>query len=429
MQDILIVGAGSRGLTVYADYIARHPEQFRLVGVVEPRPYYREETARRHQLPADRCWSDWRELLGQRPVAPAVILATQDRDHLEPALAFMQLGYDLLLEKPMAPTLEECRQLQQASRRYEKLMVVAHVLRYTPYFQQLKRVVDSGILGQLVTVRHFEPVLFWHQAHSFVRGNWRKSADSAPMILAKSCHDLDMLCHLVGRDPLRVASFGGLSHFSQEHQPAGASPRCQDCRYRDQGCPYSAHRFYLGLQKQGLLGWPLDTITSDTSEAGVLQALAEGPYGRCVYNCDNDVVDHQVVAVEFTGGLSATFTMTAFAHERLRETELLGSHAQLSGDGRKIRLRPFGDLAAPLPDQDGRLQPDGEILWDFSHVPGHGHSGGDDGLMNFFHHCLQDRARALQWTLPEEALRGHALCFAAEQARLEKRVVDVVEKN
>lgn len=426
MQDVIIVGAGSRGLTVYADYIARHPEQFRLVGVAEPRPYYREETALRHQLSADQCWSDWRALLELPQLAPALILATQDRDHLEPALALMGQGYDLLLEKPMAPTLEQCRQLQQASRRHQKLMVVAHVLRYTPYFRKLKSLVDSGVLGQLVTVRHFEPVLFWHQAHSFVRGNWRRADESAPMILAKSCHDLDMLCHLVGQDPVRVSSFGGLSHFSPRNQPTGASQRCQDCRYRDQGCPYSAHRFYLGLQKQGALGWPLDTITSDTSAAGVLQALAEGPYGRCVYACDNDVVDHQVVAVEFGGGLTATFTMTAFAHERLRETELLGSHAQLCGDGRKIWLRPFGDLAAPLPDDEGQVQPNGDLVWDFSHIPGHGHSGGDDGLMNFFHQCLLDRERALQWTLPEQALRGHALCFAAEQARLEKRLVDVV---
>ncbi|ODT70541.1 hypothetical protein ABS71_08500 [bacterium SCN 62-11] len=423
MQDVLIVGAGSRGLTVYADYIARHPDQFRLVGVSEPRAYYREETARRHRLAPERCWSDWRELLEQPQLAPAVILATQDRDHVEPALALMERGYDLLLEKPMAPDLEQCRQLQQASRRHQRLMVVAHVLRYTPYFKQLKSLVNSGVLGQLVTLRHFEPVLFWHQAHSFVRGNWRKTADSAPMILAKSCHDLDMLCYLVDREPVRVASLGGLSHFSREHQPAGASDRCSDCLYREQGCPYSAPRFYLNLQRSGALGWPLDTITSDTSEAGVLEALASGPYGRCVYACDNDVVDHQVVAVEFAGGISATFTMTAFAKERLRETELLGSHAQLSGDGYKITLRPFGDLPAPLPDQRGQTQANGDIVWDFSHVPNHGHSGGDDGLMDFFSECLQDREKALQSRLSEETLRGHALCFAAEQARLENRLL------
>lgn len=425
MQDVLIVGAGSRGLTVYADYIARHPDQFRLVGVAEPRPFYREETARRHQLPPERCWSDWRELLQLPRLAAAVILATQDRDHLEPALALMELGYDLLLEKPMAPTLEQCRQLQQASRQHQRLMVVAHVLRYTPYFKQLKSLVDSGVLGQLMTVRHFEPVLFWHQAHSFVRGNWRRTVDSAPMILAKSCHDLDMLCHLVNQEPVRVASLGGLGHFSSDHQPPGASDRCEDCLYREEGCPYSAHRFYLNLQRNGMLGWPLDTITSDTSEAGVVEALASGPYGRCVYACDNDVVDHQVVAVEFSGGVSATFTMTAFAKERLRETELLGSHAQLSGDGYKITLRPFADLPADLPDQLGERQANGDFVWDFSHIPNHGHSGGDDGLMDFFYQCLQDRPEALLRQLPEEALRGHALCFAAEQARLEKRLLKI----
>ena len=176
----------------------------------------------------------------------------------------------------------------------------------------------------------------------------------------------------------------------------------------------------------GSLGWPLDTITSDTSEVGVLKALADGPYGRCVYACDNDVVDHQVVAVEFAGGVSATFTMTAFTSERVRETELLGSHAQLCGDGFQIRLSPFTGLSVALPDPPDQVLPNGDLVWDFSHIPGHGHSGGDDGLMDFFHDCLENRARAWQRTLPEEALRGHALCFAAEQARLEKRIVDVV---
>lgn len=422
MQEVVIVGAGSRGMTVYADYISRHPEQFRLVGVAEPRDFYRHETAARHQLPPERCFKDWRELLLHPPLCQGLILATQDRDHLQPALALLEHGYDLLLEKPMAPTLAECQLIYETSRRCGKLLVVAHVLRYTPYFKMLKQLVDSGVVGQLATVRHFEPVLYWHQAHSFVRGNWRKTADSAPMILAKSCHDLDLLCHLVADNPVRVASFGSLTHFRSENRPAGASQRCLDCPLKDEGCPYSAARFYLGLQRAGQLGWPLDTITSDTSEQGVLRALREGPYGRCVYACDNDVVDHQVVAVEFAGGASATFTMTAFAHERLRETELLGSHAQLGGDGRKIWLRPFGELASAVPEGSER-QPNGDLVWDFSHIPGHGHSGGDDGLMDFFHWCLVNRQQALSLPLAEEAMRGHALCFQAEEARLQHRVV------
>jgi predicted dehydrogenase len=340
-----------------------------------------------------------------------VVLATQDRDHLEPALALMEHGYDILLEKPMATTAEDCRRLQQASRHHQRLLVVAHVLRYTPYFRQLKRVVESGVLGQLVTVRHLEPVNYWHQAHSFVRGNWRNSGQSAPMILAKSCHDLDMICHLVGEDPVAVASFGSLAHFRPSRRPPQASDRCLDCSLADAGCAYSAKRYYLGLLNQGQLGWPLDVLTSDTSFEGVSQALREGPYGRCVYACDNDVVDHQVVALEFASGVSATFTMTAFTTERWRETELLGSHGQLLGDGRCLRLQTFGG--------------DPEQVWDFSHVPSHGHGGGDDGLMEFFHECLENRQQALARPLAEEALRGHILCFAAEQSRLERRVVEI----
>ncbi|MBS2039995.1 Gfo/Idh/MocA family oxidoreductase [bacterium] len=423
MQDVVIVGAGSRGLTVYADYIQRHPEKFRLVGVAEPREYYRQEAASRHNLSPEQCFLDWRELLQRPALGAGLILATQDRDHFEPALALMEHGYDLLLEKPMAPTLSQCELIQQTSRRFQKLLVVAHVLRYTPYFKQLKALVQCGAIGQLVTARHFEPVLYWHQAHSFVRGNWRNTGESAPMILAKSCHDLDMLCYLVDDQPKRVVSFGRVSHFCAEQRPAGAQDRCLDCPLSERDCPYSAERFYLGLQQAGQLGWPLDTITSDTSREGVLRALREGPYGRCVYACDNDVVDHQVVAVEFAGGATATFTMTAFAHERLRETELLGSHAQLSGDGRRIWLRPFGQLPSGLPDQNFETQPNGDMLWDFSHIPSGGHSGGDDGLMEFFHWCLENRQQALKLPLPEEALRGHALCFGAEESRLQQRVV------
>ncbi|MBT9587339.1 Gfo/Idh/MocA family oxidoreductase [bacterium] len=411
MKRLIIVGAGSRGMGVYADYAARHPQQFAVVGVAEPRLYYRQETARRHGLGSDRCWEDWRPLLSQPPLAEAVVVATQDKDHVEPALALLEHGYDVLLEKPMATTLDECRQLQQASRRHERLLVVAHVLRYTPYFRQLKSLVEQRLLGQLATVRHFEPVLYWHQAHSFVRGNWRNSRQSAPMILAKSCHDLDMICHLVGEDPVAVASFGSLSHFRAAHRPAQATDRCLDCPLADQGCAYSAKRFYMGFQQKGQLGWPLDVLTADTSAEGVTKALREGPYGRCVYACDNDVVDHQVVALEFASGVSATFTMTAFAADRWRETELLGSKGQLLGDGQRLRFRSF--------------ESDEEQMWDFSHVPTHGHGGGDDGLMDFFHGCLENRQEALARPLAEEAFRGHALCFAAEQARLQRRVIEM----
>jgi predicted dehydrogenase len=425
-KTLVIIGAGSRGLGVYADYARRRPDQFRVVGCCEPREHYRQQAAQIHGLAPQACFRDWRDLLAAPKLADAAVVATQDKEHLEPALALMGQGYDLLLEKPMDPTLAGCQQLAQQSRQQGCLLVVAHVLRYTPYFKALKKLAASGMLGQLATVRHLEPVHYWHQAHSFVRGNWRNQEQSAPMILAKSCHDLDMLCHLVGEAPRTVSSFGRLSHFRPEQRPPEAADRCLDCPLAESICPYSATRYYLGQLQQGNRGWPVDVLTPDTTPEGVTRALREGPYGRCVYACDNDVVDHQVVAMEFASGVSATFTMTAFTEHRWRETELLGSHGQLVGDGLRIRYTPFTPTLEPHWIDGAQPQPNGEFLWDFSQVPTTGHGGGDDGLMDFFHWCLSHRQAAWELPLAEEALIGHALCFAAEQARLERRLVELV---
>lgn len=424
LKTLLVIGAGSRGLTVYADYAARHPDEFRVVAGAEPRVHYRQQLQQRHGISPDALFEDWRLLLDRPKLADAAVIATQDADHLEPAIALLERGYDLLLEKPMDPTLEGCQQLTRAARERQRLLVVAHVLRYTPYFRLLKQLCASGMLGQVATLRHLEPVLYWHQAHSFVRGNWRNSRVSAPMILAKSCHDLDMVCHLLGEAPVAVSSFGRLSHFRPAQRPSEAADRCLDCPLADGQCPYSATRFYLGLVDAGQTGWPVDVLTPDTTREGVTRALREGQYGRCVYNCDNDVVDHQVVAMEFASGTTATFTMTAFTEHRWRETEVLGSHGQLIGDGLRARYTPF---LPPRPEwvEGAERQPNGDYLWDLSDVPTTGHGGGDDGLMRFFHWCLNNRPAALQMPLPEEALRGHALCFAAEQARVERRLVEL----
>lgn len=420
-----MIGAGSRGATVYGAFARQNPHRFQVVAVAEPRADRRSAMARDHEIPAERCWEDWRPLLLQPPLAPVAVIATQDRDHVECAVALMAHGYDLLLEKPMDVTAEGCRRLVAAAREHGRLVIVAHTMRYTPYFRLLKRLCQARVVGQVATVRHFEPVNYWHQAHSFVRGHWRNSQQAAPMILAKSCHDLDLVCWLLDQTPTRVASFGNLLHFKPENRPAEATDRCLDCPLAAAQCPYSASRFYLGLMAQGQTGWPLDVLTDDLTPAGVTRALREGPWGRCVYACDNDVVDHQVVAMEFASGVSATFTMTAFTDARFRETEILGSHGQLKGDGLRLNFLPF---AVPPPDSDwmadAEKQADGSFLWDVSNVPTDGHNGGDHGLMEFLYACCQDRAAALQLPLPEEALRGHLLCFHAEQARLEGRVVN-----
>lgn len=410
---LLLVGAGSRGLG-YAAWVAAHPERARIVGVAEPRPAQRDQVAAAHGLTGAAVADDWRGLLDQR--ADAVIIATPDALHVEPAIGFADRGLHLLLEKPMAPTADECRRIVDAVHRNRVLLAVCHVLRYTRYTERLKQLVESGRIGEVVSVDHLEPVGYWHQAHSFVRGNWANAARSSPMLLQKSCHDLDWIRYVVGQPCTRVASFGGLHHFRPERRPAGAAERCLDCAV-EADCAYSAPRFYLGRVRGGHTGWPVDVITDDRTEAGVLAALRDGPYGRCVYACDNDVVDHQVVNLEFASGATATFTMTGFTRQRDRETRVFGTRGELFGNGTTIEVHDFlGDRTEVI---DTGLASDGSIAT--------GHGGGDGGLMDAFVAAVADHDPARIRSGADESLETHLMVFAAETARRDGRVVALTE--
>ncbi|MGE0492003.1 MAG: Gfo/Idh/MocA family protein [Vulcanimicrobiota bacterium] len=398
--ELVICGAGSRGLEIYADYARRYPDRARVVAVAEPQPSRRELARQRLGLSRDQLFGDWREVLAQPRLGQAAVVATQDQHHTEPAIALMRAGYDVLLEKPMATNEEDCRRIVEASEASGQLLAVCHVLRYSPYFCELKRFIESGALGELASIRHFEPVNFWHFAHSFVRGNWRRSDQSSPFILAKCCHDMDIMLYLLGRSCTRLTSFGRLAHFRSQCRPAEATDRCLDCPVSQ--CPYSASRFYFGELERGNLGWPLDVITEDFSHSGVEKALREGPYGRCVYDCDNDVVDHQVVCLEFEGGVTATFTAAAFTDHRERETEVMGSHGCLRGDGRWLTYDDFTT----------RQQKRWEVKFE-----GH-HLGGDDAMMNEFVAAVQERNPSRIRTGARVSLESHLLAFAAERSRL-----------
>ncbi|HAU36745.1 MAG TPA: oxidoreductase, partial [Phycisphaerales bacterium] len=294
------------------------------------------------------------------------------------------------------------------------LFAVCHVLRYTDYTRRLKAILDEGRIGRIVSIQHLEPVGYWHQAHSFVRGNWRNESESSFMLLAKSCHDLDWLRHVMGLPMRRVSSFGSLMHFRRDCRPAGAADRCLDCGVEAQ-CPYSAKRIYLERFHAGHTGWPLDVITSDLTEAGVLAALRDGPYGRCVYDCDNDVVDHQVVNIEFDDGPTATFTMTAFTEMSDRKTRIFGTRGRIEGDGRTLRVLDF------LTDHEETIDtraPAGSILG--------GHGGGDYRLMQGFVAAVGEQDPAKILSGPAETLESHLAVFAAERARREGRVVEIV---
>jgi len=403
---IAVVGTGSRGRT-FSDFAQRYSERVCVVAVADPRTDRRDALADQLGVAADRRFDGWRELASQPKLADAVIVTTPDREHVGPACRFAELGYHVLLEKPIAPTQEECVQVIEAVEKADVILAVCHVMRYTAYTAQVKALVDDGRLGGLVGLEHLEPVGWWHFAHSFVRGNWRRSDQAGPSILTKCCHDLDWLRYIVDRPAVAVSSRGGLHHFTAANRPAGAADRCLDCAV-EPDCPYSAPRFYLrGVGDPELERWPLSVLTTDLTASGVRRALRDGPYGRCVYACDNDVADHQVVTIEFEGGVTATLTMSAFTPFDRRRTRIMGTRGFLEGDGRHLALTDF---------VTGKVESFDVV--DGGAGAGGGHDGGDFGVMSAFLNAVSAGDRSLVRTGPRESLESHLMAFAAERSRL-----------
>lgn len=320
----------------------------------------------------------------------------------------MELGYHLLLEKPMSNTEEECRTIVETARRTGRKLAVCHVLRYTPFFLTLKSLIDKGKIGEVTTINQIENVGYWHQAHSFVRGNWRTVRETSPMLLQKSCHDMDIILWLMGKNCERVQSFGSLRHFTPDNAPKGAPERCLDGCPHAESCPYYAPRLYMDMSRTG---WPVDVITTDLSEEGRRKALEEGPYGRCVYRCDNDVVDRQVVNLEFEGGAVATFTMTGLSADFSRQLKIFGTKGQIEADmgTGEIVLQRFGEGKKTVPLDTG--------------TETSGHGGGDFGIIRDFLRILREGGESR--TGAEVSLQSHLICFAAERSRLNHIVVEL----
>jgi predicted dehydrogenase len=403
---IALVGAGSRG-HAYSSFVEQHPDRARVVAVADPRTDRREVLADRHRLAADRRFDDWRELAALDRFADAVIITTPDREHVAPARRFAESGYHVLLEKPIAPSRAECIDVIDSVEKAGVILAVCHVMRYTAYTNKVKEIVADGRLGELVGVEHLEPIGWWHFAHSYVRGNWRRSDLAGPSILTKCCHDLDWLRYIVGRPAVEVSSWGGLHHFTAANRPPGAADRCLDCGV-EPTCPYSAPRLYLGcLGDPERERWPLSVVTTEMTEPGVLRALRDGPYGRCVYAMDNDVADHQVVTIGFEGGVTASLTMSAFTPADRRRTRIMGTRGYLDGDGRRLTLSDFVTGQVESFDMLGG-----------GADAGGGHDGGDFGVMSAFLDAVSSGDRSLVRTGPRESLESHLMAFAAERSRL-----------
>ncbi len=453
----VLIGAGQRGAEAYAPYALRHPEQLKFVAVAEPNEERRRRFATVHAIPEERCYESWQDLMEQPQLGEAAIIATQDWLHTQPALAAMNKGYHVLLEKPMATSLEECEQLVEVSERNERQLHICHVLRYTQHARKMREIVQSGILGEIIDVDHRENVSFWHMAHSYVRGNWRNSHQSSPMILAKCCHDLDILPWILGQRPVMLSSKGELTHFRADKAPVKTPERCvEDCPI-ERECPYSAIHIYVEMlpfwysysqtctnsfnkiiietwmKKPALIrtfshifpflkqvseynGWPLTVLAHDPTPEKIEEAIRNGPYGRCVYHCDNDVVDHQVVSMQFEEGTTVTLTMHGHSHVEHRSTRIEGTRGRLMG--------VLGNGGGWILVEEHRSRKKSYI--DTSPPSGEGHGGGDSQLMaEFVGHVREGGYSESVKRAAREALFSHRLAFAAEEARLEQKVIPI----
>ncbi len=405
---VAVLGAGVRGWD--------HSRRIRgwgglITAVAEPDEGRRRRIAAEHDLPAEACFADWRELVERPDLADAVLITTQDADHAEPCVRFAGLGKHILCEKPMAPTEEDAARMVEAVERAGVIFAVLHPLRYMPYTDTIKHLVRDGRIGRIVSVQHLEPVGAWHFAHSYVRGNWRREDLSSSLLMAKCCHDMDWLSYLVEARPARVASFGRLTHFRAENQPQGAADRCLDCAV-ESDCPFSAPRLYRScFGHRDREQWPLAVVTPTLTEEALTEALATGPYGRCVYACDNDVVDHQVVAIDFDNGVTATHTVTAFTEMSHRRTRIFGTHGSIETDGLHVTVHDFRSHPATTVDRIdvlGGAAADGGVA---------GHGDGDRAAVDAFLTAVTTGDTGPIRSGPRESLQSHRAVWAAEHAR------------
>lgn len=406
----VLIGAGLRGGYVYSAYALEHPNEFKVVAVAEPDDVRRTEFAQKHQISEHLQFTSYEDILKEEKMADCAMVCTQDNMHFEPVIMAMEKGYHVLCEKPMSTDAKEIMKMGEAAEKYQRELSICHVLRYSPFFSKLKKLIDGGRIGTLMSIQHIEQVGYWHHAHSFVRGNWANAEQSSPMILQKCCHDMDILLWLIGSPCKKISSFGKLTYFNEAHAPKDAPERCLDgCPHRNQ-CAFYAPKFYLEHPKaieDGLIY----AVTPDISPDAVTQALKTGPYGRCVFHCGNTVVDHQVVNLEFENEVNVSFTMCAFTDQCVREIRIMGTEGEITGNMEEgeITIKDF---------VDGSTE---RILLN---TPKTGHSGSDTSMMKEFVALIASGGEVKNRTNAQVSVESHLIALAAEESRVTGKTVD-----
>ena len=398
-------GAGSRG-NVYGNYAVQYPDQLDIVGVAEPIPIRKQRYSTKHNIPESNQFNTWEDVFKRPKFADAIIISTPDNLHYGPCMEALKMGYDVLLEKPISPSEKECRDILELAKKNNRIVAVCHVLRYAPYFIKLRELMNSGAIGEVISVQHLEPIEHTHMSHSYVRGNWHNSKATTPIILAKSCHDLDILKWMVNKPASRIQAFGDLKWFRKENAPAGSTARCSDGCAVEAECPYSAlKQYYRNRHRTYVFDMP-----DDKSKHGehILEKLKTTNYGRCVYKMENDQPDHYVCNIQFEGNITAAFSMEAFTSYEGRRTRVMGSMGDIVGDMSSFTLTDFrtGKKTEWKQDTDG-------------------HGGGDWRLVADWIQAVDQQNPALLTSTIDASIESHLMGFAAEKSRKENKVVEV----
>ena len=411
-MKLALIGAGARGM-IYSRY-AYHILGDEIVAVADRHTEKLERARREFGTPQNMLFTDPLALVQGVPEADALIVASMDRDHYAHAMAGLERGWHLLLEKPISPDPLECLKISRKAEEKKLSVTVCHVLRYSPFFIRIREILSSGRLGKIVCIDHTENVGNFHMAHSFVRGNWRNSDLSSPIIMQKSCHDLDILLWLTGKRALKISSAGSLCFFKPENAPAGSTERCLDCPVAA-SCRFDARKAYLPV----IGSWPAEVLTQDQTEEGILKALREGRYGRCVFRCDNNVCDHQTTLIEFEDGITAAFTLSGMTNRMCRTIHIMCENGELWGDDEKGEIRISSFRSNNVSGYEEEVIHIGAVSGD--------HSGGDQGLMEDFSAGLHGRRESESRSSVHRSVESHLMACAAEISRLTSQTVDLMQ--
>ena len=416
--SLILIGGGDRGSS-YLKYLQDNPEKFRLVGLAEPVREKREFLRDTYQVPAEMCFETYDELLAMPKFADVAMICTQDKMHFIPAMEAIKKGYDLLLEKPAATTAKECFEISEAAKENNVKVLVCHVLRYTPFYKALKKFLDTGRLGEITNISHTEGVGNLHMSHSYVRGNWRRLSEATPMILAKCCHDTDLFQWLIGESCTKVQSFGTLSHFCEKNAPEGAPARCLDgCPHKDTCYYYAPALYKIDTAEVKHFRGVVAKKFNPTDEE-VENILKTSPYGRCVYHCDNDVVDRQTVSMLFGEDKCVTLTMSGF-NKGGRVTNIMGTKGEINAIFENQTIE-FYDFAT----REKKTIYNSDIDLDQTIAGGHG--GGDTGIMEDLYELIANNNPSDSISDISVSCMSHLIAFAAEESRVNGTVVDMAE--